>query len=96
MSAVRFLFTDRLVNEMPDTLITELEQFLKDDLDFELRTTATLYNTYDVVDEKNICVYVANPFDQNSILGTVQVNDKSIVRFIQDQWQPQWEAASGI
>lgn len=93
---VRFLFTDRLVNEMPDTLITELDQFLKDDLDFELRTTATLYNTYDVVDEKNICVYVANPFDQNSILGTVQVNDKSIVRFIQSQWQPQWEAASTI
>lgn len=94
--SVRFLFTDRLVTEMPDSLVTELDQLLDVHENFELRTTATLYNTYDVVDEKNICVYVANPFDQNSILGTVQVTNENIVQFVQKQWQPRWEVASSI
>jgi HTH-type transcriptional regulator, sugar sensing transcriptional regulator len=92
--SVRFLFTDQLVTEMPDQLVTELDQLLDVHENFELRTTATLYNTYDVVDEENICVYVANPFDQNSILGTVQVTNENIVQFVQKQWQPRWEVAS--
>lgn len=94
--SVRFLFTDRLVAEMPDSLVPELDRLLDGHENFELRTTAALYNTYDVVDEKNICVYVANPFNQNSILGTVQVNDESMVQSVQDQWLPQWDAATGV
>lgn len=94
--SVRFLFTDRLVEEIPDSLVAELDRLLDVHEDFKLRTTATLYNTYDVVDEKNICVYVANPFNQNSILGTIQVNNKSMVQSVQDQWQPQWKSATGI
>jgi HTH-type transcriptional regulator, sugar sensing transcriptional regulator len=94
--SVRFLFTNRLVTEMPNPLVTELDQLLDVHENFELRTTAKLYNTYDVVDEKNICVYVANPFDQNSILGTVQVTNENIVQFVQNQWQPRWEAASSL
>ncbi|PYZ02897.1 hypothetical protein C8039_08440 [Halogeometricum sp. wsp3] len=30
-------------------------------------------------------MYVANPFNQNSILGTVQVNDKSMVQSVHDR-----------
>lgn len=93
---VRFLFTERLVKEMPDSLVAELDQLLDVHVDFELRTTATLYNTYDIVDERNICVYVANPFNQNVILGTIEVSNERMVRTVQDQWQPQWEAATSF
>ncbi|WP_255291549.1 hypothetical protein [Natrinema sp. CBA1119] len=92
--SVRFLFTNQFVEEMSDSLVAELDQLLNVHVDFELRTAATLYNTYDVVDEQNICVYVANPFNQNSILGTIQVNDEQMICSVQEQWQPQWETAT--
>lgn len=94
--SVRFLFTDRLVTEMPDALGAELDRLLEVHTDFELRTTVPLYNTYDIVDGQNICVYVAHPFDQHAILGTIQVNDERMVRSVYEQWQPEWETATAV
>ena len=81
---------------MPERLVTDLDRLLSGFDRFELRTTPALHNTYDMIDRRDVCVYVADPFERDSILGTVRIADPEFVRTVDTQQRAIWNAATGV
>lgn len=94
--SIRLLVTETLVAELPERLVTDLDRLLSGFDRFELRTTPALHNTYDMIDRRDVCVYVADPFERDSILGTVRIADPEFVRTVDTQQRAIWNAATGV
>lgn len=93
---VKLLFTEGLVAALPDEMTAGIDRAFLDRSGFELRTTDEVYNTFDVIDRRDICVYVADPFDPDAILGTIALTDPDFVARIVEGTTPHWEAASVV
>lgn len=93
--SIRLLVTETLVGELPEGQTADLDRLLAYD-EFELRTTAELYNTYDMIDRRDVCVYVADPFERDSILGTVRIADPEFVRTVDEQQRAVWNGATNV
>jgi sugar-specific transcriptional regulator TrmB len=94
--AVKILFTKGLVIELPERVVSEVERLFQEYTRFELRTTSNLYNTYDMIDRGVVCVYVADPFDRDSILGTVQIADPEFVERVDERRRLLWNNATEV
>lgn len=94
--SVHLLITETLAGELPKKQTTDLDQLLHEYDRFELRTIPELYNTYDMIDWQDVCVYVADPFERDSILGTVRIADPKFVRMVEEQQRAIWNAATNI
>jgi sugar-specific transcriptional regulator TrmB len=93
---ISLLVTESLVAELPERLTIDLDQLLREYDQLKLRTTSELYNTYDMIDRRDVCIYVADPFDRDSILGTVRIADPEFVERVEKRWQSLWNNANTV
>lgn len=61
-----------------------------------VRLTDTLCNTFDVVDEDEVCFHVPNPLDSGERLGVIHLRDDSIAERLTDVFDRTWEAATPL
>ncbi|WP_256562738.1 TrmB family transcriptional regulator [Halomarina pelagica] len=93
---VKVLLTRQLLRELPTSLEDVAVREITDHKGFELRITDGVYNSIDLIDQTDLCVYVADPFDPHSILGVTQIDDQEFVRTVDTSFESYWEQATPI
>ncbi|XVH33313.1 TrmB family transcriptional regulator (plasmid) [Haloferacaceae archaeon DSL9] len=93
---VKALLTRRLIRELSVPLEDMTVREITDHEGFELRVTNEVYNSIDLIDQTDLCVYVADPFDPRSILGVTEIDDQEFVRTVETSFESCWERATPI
>jgi HTH-type transcriptional regulator, sugar sensing transcriptional regulator len=93
---VKALLTRRLIRELSASVEDVAVREITDHEGFELRITNEVYNSIDLIDRTDLCVYVADPFDSRSILGVTQIDDQEFVRTVETSFEFCWERATPI
>lgn len=92
----KVLLTRRLFRELSASLEIMTVREITDHEEVDLRITNEVYNSIDLIDHTDLCVYVADPFDPRSILGVTQVDDQEFVRTVETSFKSCWEQAMPI
>jgi HTH-type transcriptional regulator, sugar sensing transcriptional regulator len=93
---VKVLLTRRLFRELSASLEVMTVREITDHEEVDLRITNEVYNSIDLIDHTDLCVYVADPFDPRSILGVTQIDDQEFVRTVETSFESCWEQATPI
>lgn len=90
---VRVLVSADLAERIPATARERLVDMAEG---VEMRVTATLSVTVDVLDGETIYVHVPDPFDGSERLGVVAVRDERFAEQLETAFQDVWERAAPV
>ncbi len=86
----------RVLGELSALLEDVAVREITDHERFELRITNEVYTSIDLIDQTDLCVYVADPFDPRSILGVTRIDDQEFVQTVETSFRSCWEQATPI
>lgn len=89
----KILMTTQLINMLPDDFVDEISDSVGDHPNFEVRVTEGVFNSLDIIDQTSLTVYVADPFDPQSILGITQIDDPEFTKLVKSSFMDHWNKA---
>ncbi|WP_424003845.1 TrmB family transcriptional regulator [Haloarcula salina] len=89
----KLLMTTQLINLLPNDFVEEMADGIDDYPNFEVRITDGVHNSLDIIDQTDLAVYVADPFDPQSILGITQINNPEYIKLVKSSFITHWNEA---
>ena len=91
--AVSLLLDRRLVETAPDRLINAInrEPFIDDA--FSIRVTDAIHGTFNLIDENEVCIEIANPLWTNDIVGLIDLHDPRLAIEFENGFRERWDEA---
>lgn len=89
----KILMNTELVDSLPNIFVEEISDGIDEYPNFEVRISEGVHNSLDIIDQTNLAVYVADPFDPRSILGITQIDDPEYIKLVKSSFINQWNEA---
>ncbi|ELZ59052.1 MULTISPECIES: TrmB family transcriptional regulator [unclassified Haloferax] len=89
----KILMTPQLVDTLPSEFVDDISTSVDKYPNFEVRVSERVYNSLDIIDQTNLAVYVADPFDPRSILGITQIDDPEFTKLVKSSFIEYWNEA---
>lgn len=89
----KILMNTELIDSLPNIFVEEISDGIDEYPNFEVRISEGVHNSLDIIDQTNLAVYVADPFDPRSILGITQIDDPEYIKLVKSSFINHWNEA---
>jgi sugar-specific transcriptional regulator TrmB len=94
--SVSFLMTPELVETLPASVGERYRTQLADHPLFDVRITENLQGTFNLVDDVEVVIEVANPLDPGEAFAMIDLKDPEFAADVRAEFEPRWERAEPL
>lgn len=94
--SVSVLLTPDLVRTLPESVYNRYADRLVNHSNFEVRTAENVSGTFNVIDQREVCVEVPNPVDPDEVFAMIDLKDAEFAANAYDVVCPRWEQAEPL
>jgi sugar-specific transcriptional regulator TrmB len=94
--SVSFLMTPELVETLPASVGERYRTQLADHPLFDVRITENLQGTFNLVDDVEVVIEVANPLDPGEAFAMIDLKDPEFAADVRAEFEPRWEQAEPL
>lgn len=85
-----------LVSTLPESVGRRYADTLSDHPKFSVRTTAELDGTFNLIDDLEVCIEVANPLSPGEAFAMIDLKDPEFAANVNNQFSSRWETAEPL
>ena len=93
---VSVLLSPDLVNTLPESVGQRYADTLSDHPKFSVRTTPELDGTFNLIDDLEVCIEVANPLSPGEAFAMIDLKDPEFAANVNGQFSSRWETAEPL
>ncbi|WP_276279511.1 TrmB family transcriptional regulator [Halorussus caseinilyticus] len=93
---VSLLMTPELVETLPPSVGERYTETFADHPEFAVRTTEGLQGTFNLIDDVEVCVEVANPLNPGEAFAMIDMKDPEFAAGVRKKFAPRWEEAKPL
>ncbi|WP_435155257.1 TrmB family transcriptional regulator [Haladaptatus sp. DFWS20] len=93
---VSVLMSPELVRTLPPSVGDRYATTLSDHPQFSVRTTSELDGTFNLIDDIEVCIEVANPLSPGEAFAMIDLKDPEFAANVNSQFSSRWEVAEPL
>ena len=93
---VSLLMTPELVETLPQSVGERYAETLADHPGFSARIAENLRGTFNLIDNVEVCIEVANPLNPDEAFAMIDLKDPEFAADVREEFTPRWEAAETL
>ena len=93
---ISLLMTPGLVETLPPSVGQRYTETLSDHPKFAVRTAEDLQGTFNLIDDVEVCIEVANPLNPGEAFAMIDMKDPEFAAGVRETFAPRWEAAEPL
>ncbi|WP_227374588.1 TrmB family transcriptional regulator [Haladaptatus halobius] len=93
---VSVLMSPELVRTLPPSVGDRYATTLSDHPQFSVRTTPNLEGTFNLIDDVEVCIEVANPLSPGEAFALIDLKDPEFATNVNGQFSSRWETAEPL
>ncbi|WP_458209614.1 TrmB family transcriptional regulator [Haladaptatus sp. NG-SE-30] len=93
---VSVLMSPELVRTLPPSVGERYASTLSDHPQFSVRTTPDLEGTFNLIDDVEVCIEVANPLTPGEAFALIDLKDPEFATNVNSQFTSRWESAEPL
>ena len=93
---VSVLMTPGLVDSLPESVGERYRERLSDHPRFAVRTTDELDGTFNIIDDGEVVIQVANPLRPGEVFAMIDLKDPEFATDVHEEFAPRWEEATPL
>ncbi|MFC6733567.1 MULTISPECIES: TrmB family transcriptional regulator [unclassified Haladaptatus] len=95
-ATVKVLMRPELVDLLPESVGEHYAASLSAHPDFEVRTSADVSGTFNIIDGTEVVIEVPHPLDQEEIFAMIDLKDREFATGITEEFAPRWKQAENL
>lgn len=93
---VAVLLTPDVVRSLPASVGDRYSDTFADHPAFSVRTAEGLGGTFNLIDDVEVCIEVANPLNPGDAFAMIDMKDPEFAADVREEFAPRWEAAEPL
>ena len=93
---VSLLMSPELVETLPPSVGERYSETFVDHPAFAVRTTEGLEGTFNLIDDAEVCIEVANPLNPDEAFAMIDMKDPEFAADVREEFVPRWESAEPL
>ncbi|WP_115865376.1 TrmB family transcriptional regulator [Halorussus litoreus] len=93
---VSLLMSPELVDTLPASVGERYTETLADHPSFAVRTAKSLQGTFNLIDDVEVCIEVANPLNPGGAFAMIDMKDPEFAADALEEFAPRWETAEPL
>lgn len=93
---ISLLMSPDVVDTLPPSVGKRYAETFADHPEFEVRTTESLRGTFNLIDNVEVCIEVANPLNPEKAFAMIDMKDPEFAADVREEFAPRWEMATPL
>ncbi|WP_135823900.1 TrmB family transcriptional regulator [Halorussus ruber] len=93
---VSLLLSPEVVDTLPPSVGERYAETFADHPEFAVRTAEGLRGTFNLIDDVEVCIEVANPLNPDEAFAMIDMKDPEFAAGVRETFAPRWEAAEPL
>ena len=93
---VLLLMSPAIVERLPRSVGRRYAETFADHPEFRVRTIEGLQGNFNLIDDTEVCIEVANPLNPGEPFAMIDMKDPEFAADVREQFAPKWEAAEPL
>jgi len=85
-----------LVEQLPERIGRHYRRTLSEHERFEVRTSANVTGTFELVDDTEVCIEVPHPLNADETFAVIDLKDHEFAADVRSEFTPRWERADPL
>ena len=94
--SISLLMTPELVETLPPSVGERYIETMADHPEFAVRTTEGLDGAFNLIDDVEVCIEVANPLSPGEAFAMIDMKDPEFAADVREAFAPRWEEADPL
>jgi sugar-specific transcriptional regulator TrmB len=93
---ISLLMSPATVESLPPSVGERYSETFADHPEFSVRTAEGLQGTFNLIDDVEVCIEVANPLNPGEAFAMIDMKDPEFAADVREEFVPRWEAAEPL
>jgi sugar-specific transcriptional regulator TrmB len=94
--AISLLLRPLVVDHLPESVGRRYRTQLQPHADFEVRTSANVTGTFELIDGHEVCIEVPHPLNAEETFAVIDLKDPEFARNVAEAFEPRWAEAEEL